>query len=130
MRDTQFIGLTKEAQKFIEDLEPLPQDQSTFGMFQEEIPLRKWKWPQDKIQISVPERVQKACIREVVQIVPWSSGPMIFTCLELDWGFAEDSDHVKEDVLGWVADPRLGFQNEYGQRIGPEYDEEKGIYWV
>lgn len=44
-RSTQFIGLTQNAQSFVKNLEELPSDTSTTGMFDEEIELRKWKAP-------------------------------------------------------------------------------------
>jgi hypothetical protein len=82
MRSTQFVGLTKVAEDFVKDLEQLESDHSTSGMFEEEIPLRKWVL-HPKIKSWGREG---ECIREVVQTVPWSSGPMIFTCLEVDHG--------------------------------------------
>ena len=43
-RSTQFIGLSKEAEEYTNNLEPLESDKNAIGMF-EEIPLRKWKVP-------------------------------------------------------------------------------------
>jgi len=132
VRTTQFIGLTAEAQRFVANLKELSSDNTTSGLCGEEIPLKRWKWPQDKLPIAVPERVEKACIREVVQEIPWSSGPMIFTCLEIDWGFPSRASDKKSNytkVLQWVSDPRLGFRTKCEGR-GPEYDVEKGIFWV
>lgn len=126
MRSTQFIGLTKKAQEFVKNLEELPSDGITKGMFLEDIPLRRWTWPV-QIHLTGEERQKRACVREVVQATPWSSGPMIFTCLEMDWGFSQPS---RDKVLFWVPDPTLGFKDENNNRIGPEYDEEQGIFWV
>ena len=42
-RETQYIGLTKAAQEFVDACEPLPSDTSTKCMFDEDIPLGKWK---------------------------------------------------------------------------------------
>jgi hypothetical protein len=72
MRTTQWIGLTANAKVFVGNLEILESDTYAIGMFEEEIPLKKWVTPQGKI------------VREVVQTAPWSSGPMIFTYLTID----------------------------------------------
>ena len=92
-RSTQFIGLPTRATEFIESLEELESDTQTFGMFGETIPLRRWKYG-DR---------DTPCIREIVQATPWSSGPMIFTCLEIDFGNGGTSGKV----LQWIQDPRV-----------------------
>lgn len=150
MRCTQFIGLTATAEAFVEDLEHLPSDTETGGMFEDEvIELRRWKMP-------VPlddDRTVRRCIREKVQMVPWSSGPMIFTCLEIDWGhhrdFPEDEENpYRSECFQWIMDPTLGKEfcqlretekwNEMypGEECrvtvigGDEYDKERGAMWV
>jgi hypothetical protein len=111
MRSTQFVGLTKVAEDFVKDLEQLESDHSTSGMFEEEIPLRKWVL-HPKIKSWGREG---ECIREVVQTVPWSSGPMIFTCLEVDHG-----NGAKIEFFEWINDPTCE----------AEYDPEGGRMWV
>lgn len=114
MRTTQFIGLTKEAEDFVKDLKSLPSDRKTFGMFGEDIPLRKWEiHPCLQGMNTSEETIQ--CIREVVQASPWSSGPMIFSCLEIDFG-AECNCRIFE----WSHNPL----------IDNEVDKEKGQFWV
>lgn len=93
MRETQFYGLTSEAKKFIEDnytedkveiyrngklestkFEPKSEVYAhTQGMFDEDLPLHKYF-------------SDKEVITEVVQFTTWSSGLMIFTCLERENG--------------------------------------------
>jgi len=131
MRSTQFVGLTKRAQEFVEKLTPLPSDRKTQGLSSEDIELRRWAWPQSLYPIRVEERLKTACIREVVQAVPWSSGPMFFTCLELDWGFPDRNPNTNfTKVLQWVEYPSLAFVDEHGVRGGSEYDVDQGIFWV
>ena len=113
MRTTQYIGLTKLAEDYVSKLKELKSDTSTFGMFDEDILLRRWEMPEDYKYDREGE-----CIREVVQVTPWSSGPMIFTCLEFDF---ENGDDCKEIFCQWVVYPGI---KEY------EYDKEKGMFWV
>lgn len=150
MRETQFIGLTAAAEAFVKDLEPLPSDTEILGMFEEEvIPLRRWKLHPP---LADEHRVGQ-CVREKVQMEPWSSGPMIFTCLEIDWGVHEDfpedigeSNH--SECFQWIMDPTLGREfcqqreNERWEELypgeecrvtimsGEEYDRERGAMWV
>ena len=89
MRMTQFAGLSPRATSFLEkhgkkvisrscEACGHPVDYAlkrstwgkTHGMFQEEIPLYEY----------VLENGET--LREIVQAEPWSSGPVIFTCLE------------------------------------------------
>lgn len=113
-RETQFIGLTRLAEEFVKDLEALPSDTSTSGMFGEKIPLSCWKLPDTEKFKHANER-EGSCIREKVQATPWSSGPMIFTCLEIDFG-----NDAKVDVLQWIDDPR----------VKGEVDKGQGRFWV
>jgi hypothetical protein len=71
MRTTQYIGLNALALEFVATLEKLDIKHFTTGMFEEEVPLGVWKDTDGTIY------------KEVVQIEPWSSGPMIFTCVEV-----------------------------------------------
>jgi len=117
-RETQFIGLTQAAKNFVAQCIPIPHDSFTLGMFEEEVPLRKWEMHG---LLLYPDR--DMCIREVVQEAPWSSGPMIFTCLELDWG-----NGMKTMAFEWIHDPTLGREfQEYGSL---EYDQDTGRLWA
>lgn len=109
-RTTQFIGLTNDASQYVANLRQLESDTHTTGMFDEEIPLRKWDAPEE---FQHPDR--DACVREVVQAEPWSSGPMIFTCLELDFG-----NGGKGEFLQWIEDPN----------VRGEVDQERGRFWI
>lgn len=140
-RSTQYIGLTQAALDFVEQCQELPSELCTYGMFDEEIPLRRWAM-HPVIAKDYPERGGME-IREVQQEVPWSSGPMIFTCLELDWGNGGTSK-----AFEWVHDPTLGREfcqqreNEEWAKtyphepcrvtvtMGEEYDREKGTTWA
>lgn len=139
MRETQFIGLTISAEKFVEGLERLFSDREVEGMFEEKIPLKRWKMH----PIFSRDDRPSACIREIEQCCPWSSGPMIFTCLEIDWG-----NGAQSLCYQWVEDPMLSKEalqaeedrkwieegNEGPCRItilvGDEYDRDKGTMWV
>jgi len=90
MRMTQFIGLSEKAREFLQNkckldtvqifrngvlqkewTEPVREKWGTlFGMFEEEIPVFKYFLKDGSI------------LKEVEQASPWSSGPVIFTCLE------------------------------------------------
>jgi len=59
--------------KFTEEkMETIADGRYTLGMFGEEEPLRTYKLKDGRTAM------------EVVQAEPWSSGPVIFTCLEVD----------------------------------------------
>lgn len=94
MRMTQFVGLSDRARKYIEnngkkDLIEVYKnsvlDKSykmpvkepgnmIFGMFEEEIQLFNYELNDGSI------------LMESEQASPWASGPVIFTCLEDEWG--------------------------------------------
>lgn len=99
-RSTQFIGLNFEARKFLEEeCTPLKSVSNTTGMFGEEIPLKRWK-----------HKSSGYIYREIVQCSPWSSGPMILTCLQGKEG----------KKFEWIED-----SSTYG-----EVDPEKGTFWI
>jgi len=112
MRTTQYVGLTKAAKTFVSSLKELPSDSNTSGMFSENIPLKKWE-----IHPMFAASVQRedACIREKLQDSPWSSGPMLFTCLEIDYG-----NGAQSTAFEWVHDPT----------VSNEYNQESGALWV
>ena len=96
---TQFVGLTEKASKYL-DKKGIKEVSSkcphcgeateyrtkrvqydrTLGMFGEKIPL--WEY----------ELANGETWREVVQAAPWSSGPVIFLCLE---------DEMKKQHFKW-----------------------------
>ena len=111
-RSTQFIGLTASAQKFVADLKKVPSDKYAEGMFNEAIPLGRWEAPEGRWS-------KTAFIQEVVQESPWSSGPMIFTRLEIE--FQQSKDQVfTASCFEWIHDPTFEC----------EYNEENGSFWV
>lgn len=110
MRTTQFVGLTNDAEKFVSSLDEVESSAETFGMFQEKIPLRRWEWPGAKRQ---------RFLQEVLQDSPWSSGPMLFTCLEVI--YIQDGEEQKSGtIFNWVPDPT----------VTGECDSRTGRYWV
>ena|SRR3990167_5530619 len=110
-RSTQFIGLTADAKDYIRDFKPLPSDRNAIGMFGEEIPLGKWE--ENRIRTRYPHQTN-AIIREVVQTSPWSSGPMIFTCLEIFLNDIPDDYHCQ--CFNWVYNP--GLNSEFNYTLG------------
>ena len=100
MRCTQYVGLIDSAHDFLAGMEERPNMFGfTPGMFDEPVPLAAW------------EDVETGKIyKEVVQAAPWSSGPMIFTCLE---------DESGERMFEWIQD-----------RDYAEFDRYAGRFWV
>lgn len=86
MRETQFIGLNKLADIFVQDAVAKKEYKGhTLGMFGEELPLGQW--------------VKNGhTYTEVLQCAPWSSGPMIFTCLKDEQGI---------ELFAWTFDETL-----------------------
>jgi len=118
MRCTQYIGLNQRAEEYVKNLKELKSDESTSGMFDEEINLRRWDVPNKLKGVDWPDR----CIREVVQTERCSSGPMIFTCLEIDFANClNDPKGGRFKMLQWIDDPSVE---------GSEYDEETGRLWI
>lgn len=146
-RTTQFVGLTTAAQAFTATLETLDRYVGAHGMFGEDIELGRWRDADGNLYT------------EVKQADPWSSGPCIFTCLEMQWrnedppaplsekALAEMQSKLDDaaeagmspaaatEVLGlldaclrasrlfeWTLDPTL--------RGGPEWDHDRGVYWI
>ena len=98
MRTTQFIGLTLEAQNFgdgLTDCSNLFPENVTFGMFDEEIPLCSYRDPIGNIY------------HEKVQFTVWSSGPMIFTYLQLHL-----NNKVIVDMFKWKREEYSTFDNK------------------
>lgn len=107
-RSTQVVGLTSKADIFVGNLQQVESDSHTVGMFGEKIELRKWKY-------------KHGFVREVLQDSPWSSGPMLFYCLEIDW-----CNGAKHQCFQWVVDPTLG--DDSVEIV--EIDYMAGTYWV
>ena len=75
MRCTQLIGLTVEAEEFLRKNGgegKIYEDATNEGMFEDGPMLHEYNLVGGKVA------------REVIQAVPWSSGPCIFMCLEID----------------------------------------------
>jgi hypothetical protein len=111
MRMTQFTGLSLKAKKYLEDrckkdlievfrngdleksyMEPVKtKGDIIFGMFEEEIRLYSY------------ELTNGSIVREVEQASPWSSGPVIFTCLEDGQGkkIGEWTDREIKDIVAY-----------------------------
>lgn len=99
-RMTQYIGLNAKAVAYLAVNEfnriENPRNYTT-GMFDEVIPLGTW----ERTVNGIVERVL-----EVEQISPWSSGPMIFTCLT-----NTNNEKIKDSL--WILDSTLGAQYSY-----------------
>jgi len=101
-RSTQYIGLNDVGENCIVGMEEVETDNHTNGMFDEKVPLGEW------------HSVHGLRFKEVQQFVIWSSGPMIFTCLE-----NQDGKRYGE----WKRQERTPI--EYS-----EYDDDTGIIWI
>ncbi len=115
MRTTQYIGLNDYAKNLVKDairVEVNPK--MTFGMFEEDVP--------GKIYFCKDIRNPDLEIRyeEVEQASPWSSGPMIFTCLKGTF----------VNVAGQTIDLGMHCQWMLDPTVKGEYDEKTGRYYV
>lgn len=101
-RSTQFIGHTADVAAFLETCEKLEKCGEVTGMFDEHVcDLHKYK---DKYGNVWKERIQAE---------PWSSGPMIFLCIQ---GEFDGTTQTK----GWTVNSSLK----------GEYDPVAGEYYV
>lgn len=112
-RTTQYIGLNAKAMAFIKENHLVPREPNDApkdvmhghkaGMFEEDVSMGSWTdhdgnaWD------------------EVMQASPWSSGPMIFTCLE--------KRGTRQRAGEWIEDPELS-------RMGQEFSFEQGKFYV
>ena len=116
-RSTQFIGLNSFARDFVKNAKRKEHYPMTHGMFGEDI--------YGTIYYLDPKFPGKWCwiLKEVVQTMPWSSGPMIFTRFHLT--VREIEGRRKSSDMGliftWMEDPSLAES---------EFDYETGRYWV
>jgi len=127
-RSTQYIGLTDRAHRFLKEHDSMmscSENRCTKGMFEEDIPLGTWRITLRKTSptLGEPADQQHFIVREVVQAEPWSSGPMIFTCLEFDFGQGDEDFRTR--IFQWIEDPTL-WEEEYPR----EFDSETGRFWV
>jgi len=74
MRMTQYIGLHKEARKFLENARVVAEYVGTYGLGYEPIKYKLYEKTSDGL-------FPITAFAEVTQCEPWSSGPVIFTCL-------------------------------------------------
>ena len=115
-RSTQYIGLTIYALKWLVQetklVSVLNGTHKTFGMFDEDIPLKEWK---GTISNGYDH---EWLVREEVQCVPWSSGPMIFT--HLVWYKRGEMDQGSGPFFSWVLNPG----------VEGEFDYEQGHFYV
>lgn len=134
-RSTQYIGLTKKAEEMSDRWKRVKNSTNwAGGMFGEEVPLNEW------------HREDGSLVREIVQASPWSSGPMIFTCLAVfktrasgernEGGMYIDVDYSKPldtsdgeiiDGSKWVDIWPAPKDEEFDW--SPEYDTEKGEFY-
>jgi len=115
MRCTQFIGLNSYARKWLEkpNFTCIGKEEITTGIGNEPIYGTVW---QGELPWGMVE------VKEVVDKVPWSSGPMIFTCLKV-FKLQEEGPMEVGEYFRWMADPSL-------EDEGKEYDEETGRYFI
>lgn len=119
-RSTQYIGLNSYALKFIEKATNIDEYEMTDGMDGEPIKGNIYHMP-------IPEGPNKEYrLVEVVQDVPWSGGPMIFTCLKevivKDSGEIEETGE-KDHYFKWMIDLSL-------KDKGIEVDCKTGRYYA
>ena len=117
MRTTQYIGLTDDAKKWVEKAINKKEIKIGTGMFEEDICGLQYDMP-------VPEGPNTRCIaKEVIQIMPWSSGPMIFTHLHILLVKECKQKISMGRAFSWVLDPSL-------TEKGLEYDSVSGHYYL
>jgi len=90
MRMTQFVGISSEAKKYIEDnckkdlIEVFKNGvlDKSYNMPVKEPGDRIYGMFEEEIQLFDYELKNGSILKEVKQASPWASGPVIFTCLE------------------------------------------------
>ena len=116
-RTTQYVGLTQDALNYVQKHSLGEEDVViTAGITLEPVYGKIYHLPPHK----GPNK--GLYLREVVQASPWSSGPMIFTCLHAVLvKERDDQEVVLGDWFQWVLNPDCS---------GIEYDRERGHYYV
>lgn len=99
MRTTQYIGLTNRAKEFLKTCVEVESKSSTFGMFDEQIPLGTWE--------CTSKYEQKWRFTEVLQMSPWSSGPMLFTHLKWELVRKDGKCESMGYCFSWSVNPAL-----------------------
>ena len=116
-RETQYIGLTNDARKYVEENAISKESYlMTTGMFEENVHGDIYE-----LQTISPDVNKRTFVKEVVQASPWSSGPMIFTCLELFVVKHSGQEVSLGKIFQWVANPTVG---------EAEIDYNRGHYWI
>jgi len=91
------MGLTKEAQDYLNTIKT---ESKPYDIVEGLCPGEEYSLYMHKIESdSCPGVYEEVVLREVVQCCPWSSGPVIFLCLEDDYGirsFQWSRDDVKK----------------------------------
>src|ERR1700761_5780168 len=100
-RSTQYIGINKFAEDYVTQASKVETYEMTTGMFDEPVLGSIYYMPP-------PPGPNKALIaKEVVQVEPWSSGPMIFTHLQLTL-VKECGQEINMGIaFSWMLDPSM-----------------------
>lgn len=119
-RTTQYVGLNKYAQDYVKNAVRVEEYPMTHGMFNEVVMGNIYHMEPPK----GPNKEYR--LVEVVQIAPWSSGPVILTCLKSV--LVKECGQVIEDDQGyeffrWMMDPSLSEKHI-------EVDYETGRYYI
>jgi hypothetical protein len=109
-RITQFVGLTQRAKRFVVCLIDLPSERTVEGITAGEF-FKLRDWQETERNVVFPTGTM---IREVVQEIPWASGAVILTCLEVEFGNGQ-----KKLFHQWIACP-----------FTTEFDQSNGTYWI
>lgn len=113
-RSTQYIGLNKYALNYVKDAISVEKYEMASGLCDEIIYGNIYHMPVDGSN-------KDFLLKEIVQTIPWSSGPMIFTHLKPI--LIKKCEQICDDLgeyFSWMIDPS----------IISEYDFETGRYYV
>ena len=105
-RETQYIGLNSYALMFVKDAVGVEEYDMCEGMFGETVRGKIYHMP-------LPDGATKYRLEEVVQVAPWSSGPMILTCIryvlikESGEPMGSDGTDENDHWFKWMIDPSL-----------------------
>lgn len=113
-RSTQYVGLNKYALDFVKDAIKVEEYEMTIGMFEEPVMGKIYYMKPDDTNVEIT-------YKEVVQVMPWSGGPMIFTCLKQT--LVKKYGQILEDgenFFQWMIDPSLK-DEEYCIKTGRYY---------
>jgi len=112
MRTTQYVGLNKYAHDWLEGRVIETFDKNLCrGMFNEQVQGTIYH-----VQAENPINLMYIA-EEVVQDMPWSSGPMIFTALRVKLLKKNGHEVTMEDWFRWMLDPNVtaGYDYETGR---------------